>query len=145
MIEELKAERWVRWSEVRRGGECAGARWSSRRQWRLPRGKTGMRPHLRSDGSTNGSASKRKGWQSFMRALASNGAVVAVLSGGEACSGLVAMARTTMSETTWRSEMKAAAERCPSLWPCLSMGVDALLACGSHIARTAYGRSATAD
>ena len=34
VIEELNAGLWARWSEVRRGGERAGARRSSRWQWR---------------------------------------------------------------------------------------------------------------
>ena len=39
MIEVLKAGLWVRWSEVRRGGERARARRNSRRQWRSTVGR----------------------------------------------------------------------------------------------------------
>ena len=33
-VDEMLGKRWARRSEVRRGGERAGARRSSRRQWR---------------------------------------------------------------------------------------------------------------
>jgi hypothetical protein len=33
-VEEMPGKLWARWSEARLGGERAGARWSSRRQWR---------------------------------------------------------------------------------------------------------------
>ena len=33
-VEEMPGKLWARWNEARLGGERAGARWSSRRQWR---------------------------------------------------------------------------------------------------------------
>ena len=38
-VEEMVGKLWARWSEVRRGGERAGARRSSRRQWCFDAGK----------------------------------------------------------------------------------------------------------
>ena len=38
-VQEMVGKMWARWSEVKRGSECAGARWSSRRQWCFVVGK----------------------------------------------------------------------------------------------------------
>ena len=38
-VEEMVGKLWARWSEVKRGSECEGARRSSRRQWRFAAGK----------------------------------------------------------------------------------------------------------
>ena len=38
-VQEMVGKLWARWSEVKRGSECAGARRSSRRQWCFAAGK----------------------------------------------------------------------------------------------------------
>jgi len=38
-VQEMVGKLWARWSEVKRGSECEGARRSSRRQWRFAAGK----------------------------------------------------------------------------------------------------------
>ena len=38
-VQEMVGKLWARWSEVKHGSECAGARRSSRRQWRFVVGK----------------------------------------------------------------------------------------------------------
>ena len=38
-VQEMVGKLWARWSEMKRGSECAGARRSSRQQWRFAAGK----------------------------------------------------------------------------------------------------------
>ena len=38
-VQEMVGKLWARWSEVKRGSECEGARRSSRRQWCFAAGK----------------------------------------------------------------------------------------------------------